>query len=318
MILPAYLEQRIGSVLKQEYRLSVDQVTEQQGGWASRAFCIETMDGLYFLKVYEKSRAATAKWTALIDQYLPIVRWLSEGILQGKIVHPIFTVSGACKWEDDDFVYVLFDYLFGDVIGSQTLIEMQGQQLAQTLSVLHSCTDDIPFLTDSIREDFSLPFAEDLEIFCSHLSDCLDTQLKEMLLPYQDKILEMISDEKELAQDRKTFCFDFRLCHTDLHTGNMMATPNGLILVDWEGLKLAPIEADLFLLRGQPYYETFLRYYQTYRKDAEINEKTMTFYQNRRRLEDIWEFVEQLCFDKMNEQQRQENLGYLKQECEAL
>ena len=37
----------------------------------------------------------------------------------------------------------------------------------------------------------------------------------------------------------------YALCHTDIHGWNLMQEDR-LILIDWEGLKLAPVEADLF------------------------------------------------------------------------
>jgi thiamine kinase-like enzyme len=40
-----------------------------------------------------------------------------------------------------------------------------------------------------------------------------------------------------------------QLCHTDAHGWNLMQNQN-LMLIDWEGLKLAPVEADLRALRG--------------------------------------------------------------------
>ena len=37
------------------------------------------------------------------------------------------------------------------------------------------------------------------------------------------------------------------LCHTDIHNWNLMQRDEQLVLIDWEGLKLAPVKADLML-----------------------------------------------------------------------
>ncbi len=49
-----------------------------------------------------------------------------------------------------------------------------------------------------------------------------------------------------------------------------------------------------------------------------MNEEALAFYQTRRRLEDIWEFVEQLLFDTQSEQDREDSVNHLIRELQAL
>ena len=58
--------------------------------------------------------------------------------------------------------------------------------------------------------------------------------------------------------------------------------------------------------------------YQTTHKDYQINVEAMRFYRLRRRLEDIHEFVESILFDKLTQDDMNQSLRYLKQECELL
>jgi spectinomycin phosphotransferase len=103
------------------------------------------------------------------------------------------------------------------------------------------------------------------------------------------------------------------LCHTDLHCWGIMEFRAGLILIDWEGLKLAPVEADLMFLIDKPYFHDFLTSYKEKHNNFELNHDALHFYQGRRKLEDIDEFIEQLIFDLLPEQEGMNTKDYLKE-----
>lgn len=97
-----------------------------------------------------------------------------------------------------------------------------------------------------------------------------------------------------------------------------MQSGNVLILIDWEGLKVAPPEADIMFLSDKPYYNQFLETYQEKHPDFHVDHDTIEFYRARRKLEDIWEFVEQVLFDSQDEQRYSQTLAYLKTELDSL
>ena len=77
--------------------LSVQKLT---GGWSADAYQVVTEKQQYFLKVYDKTIASTAEWTAAIDHYMPILLWLSESTaLKGSVPRSVLTVDGAFKVE---------------------------------------------------------------------------------------------------------------------------------------------------------------------------------------------------------------------------
>ncbi|SFB07753.1 hypothetical protein SAMN04488072_106224 [Lentibacillus halodurans] len=97
-----------------------------------------------------------------------------------------------------------------------------------------------------------------------------------------------------------------------------MESEEQLVLIDWEGLKLAPVEADLMFLVDKPYFHTFLKMYQKTHQNFKLNPDALHFYQGRRKLEDIGEFMEQLLFDSLNEQERVVTMNYLKEELRTI
>src|SRR5690625_5543707 len=94
-----------GNILKHYYNVEMDEIHSQQGGWASLAYKVIDETNCYFLKVYEKDRTSTAKLTALIDQYAPVLIWLEDNSqLKGTIPVPLLTKNGEYKCEDKDYI----------------------------------------------------------------------------------------------------------------------------------------------------------------------------------------------------------------------
>lgn len=100
------------------------------------------------------------------------------------------------------------------------------------------------------------------------------------------------------------------LCHTEIHHWNMMQGEN-LVIIDWEGLKLAPPEHDLFSIILKPYGNNFLNEYFKFMPNYKPNQEVLEFYFLRRKLEDIWEWVELLHYGNPEGEAREEALAGL-------
>lgn len=301
-------------ILEKQYSINCINITAQAGGWSALAY--KASDGMddYFLKVYEKGRASTNKLTALIDTYIPVIMWLNENIdMKGKLPVPLLTQDGNPKCEDDNGIYLLYKYIDGKTIGSSELTEKQVQQFAEIIATLHSYNDEIPVNTKDIREDFSLPFLNQLkEVLKEYAS--LPVDLKDLLGAYIKPLEQSINRVERLSGDLKQSDPKMVLCHTDIHNWNLMQSGQELILIDWEGLKIAPQEADIMFLTDKPYYEQFIKTYCKVHKDFAVNPYILQFYKIRRSLEDIWEFLEQLIYDEQNSESRRATMVYLKSE----
>ena len=83
---------------------------------------------------------------------------------------------------------------------------------------------------------------------------------------------------EELSEALKNRDLRMALCHTDVHGWNLMSTGQ-LKLIDWEGLKLAPVEADMMSFVDEPYFSEFMRIYANTHSHYEVNIEALTFYQ---------------------------------------
>jgi thiamine kinase-like enzyme len=307
-------------IINKAYQLSVIDISQQQGGWASLAFKVKnTENKKYFLKVYEKARASTQKLTKYINYYMPVIDWLNEhSDLNNKIIQPIKTVTGEYKYEDSCNIYLLTNYIEGTTIGEKGLSPNQVQQLADIISELHSFTKkDIPLNLEVITEDFDVSFSNKIQELLLN-ADTLKDDIKAVLLPYLDNIYKSLEQLLNYSERLKKQKLNFVLCHRDIHHWNLRQASQNLVLIDWEGLNVAPPEADICLLHNQPYFKTFYTLYKKRHPDYILNQDVLLFYKHKRKLEDIFEFIEQLQFDSMTEQNRKQSLYYLTNECTSL
>ncbi|MFD0679373.1 MULTISPECIES: aminoglycoside phosphotransferase family protein [unclassified Paenibacillus] len=303
---------KIRNILKDHYDLDIINVLPQKGGWAALAYKVYDNKAAYFLKVYEKSRASTAKWTAHIDQYVPILVWLMHNSsLKGKIPVPILTKKGDYKCEDDAGVYLLYEYIDGETIGDKDLNKEQIYHLSVIVTELHAYGEEIPIQTDMVKENFHVPFLPELRNSLDEENNLIPVDLREVMNPHIEQIRDMIDTVEQLSVRLKTGNVRMALCHSDLHNWNLMQSEPHLMLIDWEGLKLAPVEADMMFLVDKPYFAEFLSIYQNLHKDFVMNPDVLQFYKGRRKLEDVWEFMEQLLFDKQDGEERVTTISLL-------
>lgn len=314
------MDKTIEQMLYREYGIQVRSFLELPSGWSASAWKVHSDCGDFFLKVYDKHRPSTKSWVARIDSYMPVVLWLHENTeLRTKMTAPILTRDGIYKWEDTASLYIVFPFIEGTTIGSEKLKPEQIREIAQIVAELHSYGTEIPVQTNSLRETFDISF-------CGILADRLgeiqhSVYLNETLVPYMDTITQTIAALQKTAVLLQKSNIPYTLCHTDIHGWNLMQSKN-LILIDWEGLKLAPVEADLFSFTKTFFYdytwEDFMTVYCAAHKDYQVNTDAMRFYRLRRRLEDIHEFVESILYDDLAQEDINRTLHYLKQECELL
>lgn len=310
---------KIVETIYEHYGLNVSHLVPQQGGWSSLAYKIIAGNRTYFLKMYEKNRASTPKWTALINEYVPVLIWLHHySILKGKIPVPLTTKEGNYQCVNEDGIFLLYEYIDGDTIGARDLTDNQAAQLSGIIAELHSYGEQMPIPTERLKEDFSLPFVKQLKKFLAGQLSTIPSDLSEAVSQYTEQINELIDEVEKLSQELQQRPLRNVLCHTDIHNWNLMQENERLILIDWEGLRLAPIEADFIFLIDQPYYGTFLSVYKNRHPDFVLKSDILRFYQVRRRLEDIWEWIEQLLFDQQAAYERSKTLASLTKELQEI
>lgn len=302
------------TILKTEYGINCLSIVPQKGGWSALAYKVSDGAKNYFLKAYETNRSSTSKLTAMIDIHVPVTIWLNQNTnLCGKLPVPILTKNGDFKYKDKHAVYLLYQYIDGETIGDSVLTEKQVEQFCNMITELHSSNEALmSFDVKKITETFRLPFLQVLKKNLISNFESLPVDLKALLFDRLHSLDRLIHCIEMLSLSLIRNTPRMVLCHTDIHNWNLIQTNDTLILIDWEGMKVAPPEADIMFLTDKPYYDRFLKIYREKHPDFQVNPDAMEFYMAKRKLEDAWEFVEQLLFDSQDEESRSQTLQYLK------
>ena len=306
----------IEQILSQHYRIQNINLTEIQPGWSALAYRIDAAGKRYFLKVFDMSRHTSQIWIQAIDRYMPTLIWLNEYTpLQGRIPRVILTTEGKYKCEDSERLYILFEWINGITPCEEPLTRTQCLELAKIIAELHKYDTKIPTETSIIREKYDIPFFVNLLSLAKNGS-------KHIPREYSKTIIEKLELLSELSNTLSAQNLPYVLCHNDVHGWNVITDGDNLFLLDWEGLRLAPHESDLFVFKYGQYlslhWDEFLDAYQTVHPDFEINETAMRFFQLRRRLDDINEFIASLIYDKTSDKVQADARRHIITECSLL
>jgi thiamine kinase-like enzyme len=304
-------------ILKEQFGVDCTDINEAHGGLSAMNYKIDTEGKTFFLKVYDKKKTKSSLWTENINVYMPILVWLNDNTkLKGKIVRPIKTNHGDFRFDDTEHVLLLFDYIEGETVG-KTLNHSQLLEAAEIMACLHSYGSDVPVVTDQIREDFSIPFCNSLEQFISASYSTSPADVKAILQPCLSLLLSINNELKSLSEIVKQKNAKMVLCHTDAHGYNLIQSEH-LVLVDWEGIKLAPAEADLLMFYKEAYWDIFITHYMKMCPDFILDDDILRFYILRRKIEDIWAFIEGILFDHLSVEHRKRDLTHLTNCCNKL
>jgi len=289
-------ERQIQAILKEHYNIHAKRIVQLAGGWSALAYLISDDNQKYFLKVYDKKRSSSTKWINAIDQYMPIVEWLhGHTTLKKHVVKPTLTNTEMYTCEDEDTVYVLSAFIDGYTIGSSPLKLGQVNEIAKILGTLHRSTEDVPahLMKQLPRENFDIGFCRSLYKFIKNDLVSKHDAVLRIVKPFAGYLLDNIKRMKYLAETLKKKPKQYVLCHGDLHYWNMVQSKH-IKLIDWECANLAPPEQDLILHIAGQNAELFLSVYRKYITSYELDLDALEFYFLKRRLENVWEWIQDL------------------------
>ena len=195
-----------------------------------------------------------------------------------------------------------------------------GAELGRLAAQLHNTTPDLGMDVPYV-EQFALPFESVLHKTLADIDDNSlilrpgQRTLRELVQPRRETILQMLARLRELGATARQLNAPLVLVHTDMHGGNLIRTPNGkLIVVDWEGVMMAPAEFDLFIFMSDGFDSMLTEYLRTAR-NPHLYPELFSYYFYRRNLEDITYFFVSILYENTMDEQDQVDLGYLQHDC---
>ncbi len=282
-------------------------ITALQSGFVAQAFLLEVDAHQAFVKCYDRERAITARMLRSNEFALPVSAWaVAHTPLRGRMTAPFATTAGTFTVDMGRFVCVAFDYWQGVMPCAQPLSATHVEHLATTIAWLHRSTSQVPWPAHVEREDFSARWDASLAAYLGSGWGQLAGDLHAVVAPYRTALRQMHARFGAVAAQLQHQVVPLVLCHTDIHCMNMLVDADQTVLLDIEGLKLAPPEHDFMFVWDEPHWPQWYAAYQRICGETPVDAQRLRFYQERRVLEDIYEWIEQVVSESPEGAERQE------------
>jgi spectinomycin phosphotransferase len=242
-----------------------------------------------------------------------------QGIRQ---VIPLLPARDGALWTHlDGFTCLLYPFIEGTNGFEQALTDSQWVEFGGALRAIHNA--ELPAaLREMIPGETYASHWRDLVRSFLHQAgyasdaDALSARLARFLIARQDEIRMIVDQAERLASRLQAEHLPLRLCHSDLHAGNLLLAPDGgLYIVDWDNPILAPAERDLMFIGGgvggiwNSARESAL-FYQGYGA-VEIHRTALAYYRFERIVQDIAAFCEEIFLEQAGRADREQALRYL-------
>jgi Ser/Thr protein kinase RdoA (MazF antagonist) len=276
----------------------------------------------YFITVYDGSMLARIS-AGRLSFTLPVIHHLQQSGQFLDLAASLPTKSGKLLACLGSMPVILYPYLDGHLLAEEdTGVDEIQRELGRLVARLHRADID-PNIENPIQEKFRFHFEEPLQQGLEALEKIRGhevwgkTALRNLLLPQIGKITGLLNRLHELADQMRQISPPFVICHTDIHPWNVFRTTDSrLVIVDWDGVCLAPAEHDLFIFTGSG-FKAFLKAYYAAGGQRNLTASGFAFYFYRRNLEDLTDFMMRILEEEGGQERNRKDLEGIQQDCMA-
>ncbi len=219
-----------------------------------------------------------------------------------EIIAPLETRAGQLWASLEPYKMILYPFVEGQDGYALALTDAQWMEFGAALKAVHSAAVPEELARRVPKEIFSPRWREVVRSFQAQVEEGSYTEpvavkMAAYMRDRREEIQRLVERAEVLANALRERQLEMVLCHTDIHPGNLLISPNGAFyIVDWDAPMLAPKEHDLTLIGGGATWssarETAL-FYQGYRQ-ANVDRMALAYYRCERIIMDIAEFCEQI------------------------
>jgi spectinomycin phosphotransferase len=267
---PPLPAEKIFSSLRNNYdvtviRLEFLPIGNDPNSWVYK---VHTEDQFYFLK---------AKRLPIYEPSLVIPHFLKEQGLE-QVVAPLLTKARDLYKTLDDFALILYPFIDGDTGMNLGLTDTQWLEYGIFLKHLHAVQLPDELLQQMQKETFipkwlSMVQSVHETILERSYHNPFEKELIELWKIKHEEISKILTRTEELGQMARAESLEFVLCHTDIHTANLLIDSSGkLFVVDWDNPILAPKERDLMFIGAEEHL-----FYQGYGQTG-TNKLALAYY----------------------------------------
>jgi spectinomycin phosphotransferase len=249
----------------------------------------------YFLKV---RRGEVYKPGLTVPHYL-----FASGI--HEVVAPLATVAGNLWTSLDDFTLILYPFIDGKTGMEVTVPATQWTVLGTILKRVHTTPLPPEIQSEVARETFSSEgqhFVRKLQeiVRKRQYADPNEQAMAALWNENRAEITRLVDVAEGLAAALQKRSLEFVLCHSDIHSANMLITEAGdVYVVDWDNPILAPKERDLMFIGagiiGTVYDHEETAFYRGY-GEGKIDYAALAYYRYERIVQDFMEFGNEVFY----------------------
>lgn len=259
-----------------------------------------------FLKIYSKRKEEAHLYNSTPESLRNNCLVLSRLRIKYNIRQMpeiIKTSAGEYLDEFDNFMLVILHYIEGSNPRYEPN-ELQSIKLATILSDLHMVpiVDFPEIVYETFDIDFAMGFRKWLDIKSVHGREEMRPML-EKLATHKAYIERALSSLEKLCAYFKSAPLDLVLTHGDAHHFNVLQTTNDLYLIDWDDVKIAPRERDLWHYEFTPLTVD----YSDLNPKFVLNRDLCAYYRTQRFLDDLRIYIEH---ETTTKEQAQININY--------
>jgi spectinomycin phosphotransferase len=295
---PDIRDERIITALNENYSVQVSGIEFLPVGNDATAFSyrVEARDGRwYFLKL-------KTNLSNLAALFVP--RFLKDHDIE-QIVAPIATRTQKLVEELDGFAFILYPFISGNEAMKVGMSDAQWTEFGSILRQIHSTELPAAISQYVMRETF-LPkwsnLAKELheQVNIRNFDDFYQKELAVFWKKNNETIQTLIERTELIGQNLQRAALEFVPCHADIHTANILVTPDReLFIVDWDDTLFAPKERDLMhvLEENRIHTREERSFFDGY-GDVEINQLVLAYYRYEWCVQEIGDYGQRVFLTK--------------------
>jgi spectinomycin phosphotransferase len=212
------------------------------------------------------------------------------------VVAPVPTLAGSALWRANPrYAVSVFPLLEGEAGQFGPHRPQDRADVVELLVRLHRATPVVATAAD--RADLALPGRAGLEsalrgVDRAWVGGPYSEPARRLLAARADRVQAMLADFDRLVAVVRDGAGPWVVTHGEPHPGNVMRTPDGLHLIDWDTVRIAPPERDLWLIADDDSDEVIADY--TEATGWPVDPAGLALFRLRWTLADIAAYVDEL------------------------
>ena len=244
---PQIEDQNIITALNQNYSIQTSRVEflpigNDASAWAYR---IDSENqNTYFLKV-RKDISNPAGF--LVPRFLQ-----DHGI--GQVLAPLRTREEKLWVNVEDYFLILYPFVNGKEAMQIGMTDAQWTEFGSVLKRIHN-SELPPHMSPSVRQETFIPKwinsikALNKRVHALGFDDPYQKELAAFWKENAETIQIVVERTEQIGKQLQRTELEFVLCHADIHTANILLTPDQeMFIVDWDDTLFAPKERDLMFV----------------------------------------------------------------------